>query len=192
MHASQILSAVEAWATGCYLVREIGLIENGRLDGVLVPLGPKAFPLNRRGNWWDRHCLVGVEAKATRSDFLRGLKEGQFERYLASGVIGGLIIAAWENVVKRGEIPDGIGHVVVGYRPNGVKLVASCRRLPALKDAPLSQETSWRLLQRMHDEFRKREHEADIAYKRKLKRIGKMAARRFFSVIGQPVPNEFY
>jgi len=106
--AKSVLDGIERWAAGYHLLRETGaVIANGRLDGVLVPVG------------WEtraRPGIYGVEVKVSRTDFLRGLNGGQFDRYLAK--VNCLYLATGPDVCKTAEVPLEIGYLVVGFRGN--------------------------------------------------------------------------
>ena len=168
--ASQVLDAVELWAYGFRLVRETGIcVEPGfRVDGLLVPVNREAPGLFGRGRgipWWDRPAIYGVEVKVSRSDFLRGLREGQFDRYGTR--LGGLYLAAPYGIVRPYEVPKHVGYLTV--RTTGSAAV--CFRHPEFRRSDLDQETMWRLIWRFHDEYRKAELAADhrerIAARRK-------------------------
>jgi hypothetical protein len=136
MIAEDVLDAVENWACGATLIREIELLGNapeaekgynqhhrdrmakafGRLDGLLVPMRPWDCPwYKKRGGWiWRSACLVGVEVKVSLADFKNGLKKGQFDRY--GDNLGALYIATPAKLVKTSEIPKQFGHLVVRPR----------------------------------------------------------------------------
>lgn len=170
--AAAVLGAVEAWATGMVLLREIGGLVEGRLDGLLVPVSPLAEVMSaRRGDlagYFGRAGLVGVEVKVSRSDFMKGKAEGQYERYLRSMELAGLYLAVPEGMVRPSEVPEGLGLLVVAKRRGGVRgreegstrsLACVCRRHPAWRKAEFSQETLWRILFRMREEEQKRERD---------------------------------
>lgn len=156
--ASNILAAVERWAVDCFLLRETCVIRDGRLDGLLIPV-----------SWTSpMKCgLYAVEVKTMRSDFLRGLKGGQFERYFNQ--VHGLYIATYPEVCKTSEIPRGIGHLVV----NRQSRVACCRRKAAKRHgAVLDEGMLWRILYDAFDQQRKQiAKERQIIHKT-VKRIG--------------------
>lgn len=115
--SGMVLDGVETWSfsSGAFLLRETGVIRDGRLDGLLFPTS------------WDANLpagLWGVEVKVSRSDFQRGLREGQFEKY--SKQITGLYLATGHDVCKTSEVPKGVGHLIVTR--TGAGLICSCRR----------------------------------------------------------------
>lgn len=168
--ADRMLDAVEAWARHAgapwWMLRETaaGADRGGRLDAVLVPLSIKCdifslrhYPKSsgQRLHWTDRLGLVGVEVKASRADFLRGLEAGQLERY--AGELSGLYLATGPDV-KTSEVPDGIGHLVL-FDPlpargpdRGARVARGpghrcvCKRRPRYQVRPLSNEQAWRLV----------------------------------------------
>ena len=193
LHAATALDAVERWADGCMLLREIGLVENGRIDGALVPLsidspGVKNNPMRKTGRpFWDRMGLLGVEVKLHRSDFLRGLKEKQFERYAPSFI--GLYICTTLDVCKPSEIPREYGHLVVTWsdeteRDSYKRIpVCVCKRHPQFKAVELDHETMWRVLWRSGEEMRKRAAEAEAKYARATARVGSLASEYIFGAV---------
>ncbi|MCE5277174.1 MAG: hypothetical protein ABFD92_16725 [Planctomycetaceae bacterium] len=142
--ANWMLDAIERWAEGYWLVRETGIVDvEGRLDGLLVPTSGEAHCMKHQGGWfWDRIRLVGVECKCSRPDFLRGLREGQFQRYAAS--LSGLYIATSVGVCSPSEIPPGTGHLEYRNTTGGPRCV--CRRHPVYQDRCWTADVPWRLL----------------------------------------------
>jgi len=143
--SKRMLDAVERWAEPEYwLMRETAAAVNGRLDGLLVPRSFEASILaTRRGYWTDKLGLTGIEVKTTRSDFGRGLKEGQFTRYL-SGNLNGLFLVT-DLAVKTCEVPESVGHLVVP-EPWKMDERAICKRLPTWNASPLDSDTAWRII----------------------------------------------
>jgi len=120
--ANLALNAVEQWADNCYLLRETGqVVPNGRLDGLLIPLS------------WEARVpggIHGIEVKVSRADFLRGLRDGQFEKY--DPHVASLWLAAPRDVCKTSEIPKNVGHLIVAKR-DGEGLVCVCKRRATIK-----------------------------------------------------------
>jgi len=148
--ADQVLNGVDRWVDGCILVRETEAFPgqgNGRIDGLLVPVDWSAAI--RRAKV--RLGLIGVEVKITRTDFFRGLKSGQFERY--DKALSGLYIATTMGVCKTREIPAACGHLIVNRR-RGYGTVCVCRRHPRWKDGPLTVEDTWDILLKVVEHLR--------------------------------------
>lgn len=139
--ARNVLRGVEQWACDCFLLRETCVIEDGRLDGLLVPMSWTA-PM--------RAGLFGVEVKISRSDFLRGLKTQQFQRYQRQ--LSGLYLATCRDVCKTSEIPPGIGHLIVRDLHDGA---AVCRRKAASQPLKLTEPLLWKILHDAFDQQRK-------------------------------------
>lgn len=179
------LNAIERWAYGYHLFRETGAIDTSfRLDGLLVPTGPDAYCMGQVGEaFFDRPRLVGVEVKASRSDFLRGLNGGQFEKY--DDALAGLYIATFDDVCKASEIPPGVGHLKIFQKQAGhrVEWRCACRRHPALSDTRPSAETAWRLLFKIQESHREKLWEMDLQYRQKLDRIGSEASSKVFAAL---------
>lgn len=141
IEAEGMLDAVEAWAEGVEMFREMGIIGGGisnrRLDAVLVPVSTAAHCLARG----DKFGLIGVEIKRTRSDFLKGLRESkpsvstgwkpglsQFEEYRVQ--LLGLYIVTLKGACKPSEIPDGLGDLVIEKQESPPEYRCFCRRHP--------------------------------------------------------------
>jgi hypothetical protein len=183
-NAGLILDAVERWAHGAWMIRETELIVGGqqceipgRLDALLIPLSlSDDAPLARatRGWAWSARRLFGVEVKVTRSDFLRGLREGQLQRY-AEG-LGGLYLATPHGLVEPDEVPREVGLLSV-RRDGYASRVASCVRRAKVRDVQPSPEMLWKILHevwlRTIAERKSREERLDLA----LERFGRGAAR---------------
>lgn len=153
MNADQVLDAIDEWARGMVVVREFEGIDGhiGRLDAVLIPVLPIADCMQcakrpDRMPFWDRPCIIGVEVKVTRADFLCGLRKGQYERY-QSGV-SGLYVAAPVDVCKTTELPSGVGRFVPKLVNGAVRV--SCKRHPQYKDVTYDPSVPWRLMFRLH------------------------------------------
>lgn len=59
--------------------------------------------------WGKGRGLIGIEIKASRSDWLRELRKGPEKRARLEEVCGELFVVAWSGVVKPEELPDGWG-----------------------------------------------------------------------------------
>jgi hypothetical protein len=142
-----ILNAIERWAVGYKMIREtIAAIDcQGRMDAILVPLSWEAESYKRLNF---KQGLIGIEVKSYRGDFLRGMKEKQFEKYADSESISGLYVATALNVCKTSEIPKRFGHLIVNVKPDERRSmnICVCRRHPEWKESKLSQESMWRIL----------------------------------------------
>lgn len=148
-----MLDAVERWATGYWLIRETGIVDvGGRLDGLLVPMNRDASCMEssrrvgvpQKLRFFARPVLLGVEVKVTRADFLRGLREGQYDRYAEK--LGGLYVAVPRGACRVAELPDGVGLLVAGRDFCDPRFTVVCRRNPTLRYVEMGQETFWRLL----------------------------------------------
>lgn len=172
--ASHSLDAVERWAQSCYLLRETAALRCGRLDGLLVPVR------------WDapiKAGLTALEVKQTREDFLRGLRTNQYERY--QNKVNALYIVTPYHVCKTTEIPDGVGHLVVGTRRCGLPgrremlrdmLPCVCRRHAKWREAEIDQATLWRVVFDLFDQFERKKHEE---YRKRRERRDEVAERLF-------------
>lgn len=130
--ASMVLDAVERWASGCYMLREIELLVEavdrqatrdaeqshrvrsaGRLDSLLVPFKPWEAPFARKiGGWaWNTCRLVGIEVKVDRADLMAGLRKNQLGRY-AEGV-SAVYLATPKGLVKTSDVPARFGHLEI-------------------------------------------------------------------------------
>jgi hypothetical protein len=111
--------------------------------------------------------LYGVEVKVSRSDFLRGLNSGQFEKYLNQ--LNGLYVVTYPEVCKTNEIPRNIGHLVVTDRSQ--RGVAVCRRKAAKRPFPLDEGMLWRILYDAFDQQRKQLREERGIIEQTLRKI---------------------
>jgi hypothetical protein len=59
--------------------------------------------------WGKGRGLIGIEIKASRSDWLRELRKGPEKRAALEAVCGELFVVAWVGVVKPEELPEGWG-----------------------------------------------------------------------------------
>lgn len=185
MHASWLLNAVEEWA-GClrgeyWLVRETVAAVVGRIDGLLIPASYDS-PIfrHRKGSWIDKAGIIGVEVKASRGDFLRGLRENQFDRY--NETLTALYVATPRSV-KTSEVPAPCGHLVV-YRPPGRRgWSCVCKRQPKYRDVPIDADTMWRLVFYAIKRMRTERHEERKRLRIALERIGSIAERRVIAML---------
>ena len=141
LSADTVLDGVEMWARNRsgYLLRETGqAVSDRRLDGLLVPAGYGAqVPLG----------LTGVEVKVHRSDFLRGLKNGQYEAYRKK--LNALYIVTPYGEIKTNEIPTTCGHLVVGLRAGEIensRCKCVCRRRAPWHNYTPDQRVLWRII----------------------------------------------
>ncbi len=185
MHPHWLLDAVEAWATSLrgeyWMVRETEAGVVGRIDGLLVPASFDCHVFkSRRGHWLNKAGLVGVEVKASREDFLAGIRKAQFDRYADD--LAGLYVATPRSV-KTSEVPEHCGHLVVYRTGERSEWAAVCKRQPTYRDCPISPETMWQLIfrciTRMKQERREERKRVDMA----LQRVGSVAERQVISVL---------
>jgi len=166
-------------------VRETIIAVHGRIDGVLVPTWFDA-PVARgqRGGWTDKLGLLGVEVKASRADFLRGLREGQFERY--DRTLAGLYVAT-SRAVRTSEVPAGIGHLVCYQTPSGggsdVRCV--CRRHVTVREWEMDTHTMWRLVFFAVKRARTAEIAARQRCRNTIEKIGRIAERQVVAALGR-------
>ena len=179
--AARMLDAVERWAFPDYwLMRETQATVNGRLDGLLIPRSFKASVLRRKpGYWTDKLAVVGVEVKASREDFQRGLREGQFDRYCDSS--SGLFVVTGREV-KTAEVPKRCGHVICFDHQRFNGLSAACRRLPEWRDIPLDDDTAWRIVFYAADQQREAEAKARTEQRELMKKIGDLFATALWRI----------
>jgi len=183
------LDAIEKWADGYMVLREIGLVKKGRLDAVLVPMNFEASVARtyKTVNYFQRLGLVGVELKLSRSDFTRGLKSGQFKRY--QGELAGLYVATMKGVCKTKELPAGIGHLVVDWLPSAKRRVLArdsgrplmrcvCRRHPKWSAVQMTQEQMWRILHRVNSAMNNEVKNIRSQYDTKLQMIWERVGRK--------------
>src|ERR1035437_9381777 len=182
--ADKILDAVDIWAygSGWWMLRETGIAVSGRSDGLLIPVNKEADCMKEQnGRFFARPRICGVECKATRSDFLRGLNDGQFERYQKT--LNGVYVASLRDVCKTAELPEGIGHRGI---PNDVadrSYRCVCRRHPTYRDVDMDQETPWRIMWELRSQFTKAQIKQGDEYRKKLDQIGTYAQNYIFSAV---------
>jgi hypothetical protein len=183
-----ILTAVEAWASGYILIAEFSDRDvGGRVDGVLLPYGRGAHCMKMGtsrdrtiggSDFWYRPRLIGVEVKASRADFLKGLRGGQFDRYRDS-CLAGLYVATGREVCRTQEIPADIGHLVVGTRSSG-GWTCICRRHPTYRDVELSAALVWRVVFHVADKSARETRDLEVRHQAAMKRVGNVAAETIF------------
>lgn len=173
--AKQILDAVDHWAFGAHMIREIEIFgpdckAAGRVDGLLMTLSPWEAPWSKSlRRWaWSAARLVGVEVKVSRNDFKKGLESGQFNRY--ADVLGSLYVATPKDLVKTSEIPKRFGHLVVRHVKGGWR--ASCRRHPVFEEQEVAPELIWKLVHRLHKSHMEELGEIRDRNKRVYERLG--------------------
>lgn len=197
--SKHILDAVEEWAAGKWmLIRETGIVwvggecgktpeeavikSNGRLDGLLVPISADADSMVRltKEYFWNRVRLIGVEVKINRSDFMRGMKSGQFERYDAA--LGGLYVATPLGVCKSSELPKGVGHLVVTTKR---RTAVACMRRPELRTATYDPDVPWRLLFYCAKQMRNQQVEESRKYDRITERFGRQFGAKLAALVDE-------
>ncbi len=175
MLVESMLDAVDRWATGYWMLRETGIPfpHAGRIDALLIPCSYEAGCMKKNTKDWffDRVRLLGVEVKRTREDFNRGLRTGQYEKY--DEFLSGLYVATPKGLIKSGELPDGVGHLVCRwsprdrtrrkrwyFNPEGVSQICrcTCRKAPMIKDKLPEHYVAWRLMFELY-----RQHSDEIA-----------------------------
>lgn len=194
--AGVALDAVEKWIgnQGVVLREFGGLIgleytSSGRIDAIVVPTG-RGFPSIKQQtglHFWERYGLVSVEVKVKRPDFLKGLREDQYDRYAKT--LTGLYIAAPRSVCTTSEIPAPIGHLVISRRRD-YGTVAVCRRHPKWNEsAQIEPELLWRVVLRIADEYRRKAEED--RYERRFfnERFGNEIGRRLWTPISGIIHN---
>jgi hypothetical protein len=176
--AKEMLAAVEQWAFPDYwMMRETAACApaGGRLDGLLIPVSIQSPAMKSRGfrsgYWTERAVPVGVEIKASRADFRRGLNEGQFARYAEA--VPNLFVCTGRDVATS-EIPEGVGHLVHHCPPgeqqtmNGCRRRTTnpeprivCRRQPKFRPHEMDADTMWRIVLYCADEVREAQRERE-------------------------------
>jgi len=195
MNASHILSAVERWATGSYMMipeTSLALPDRGRIDGLLVPISGEAHCMKKlRGDFFARVRLVGVEVKASRADFLAGVRKKQYERYRSQ--LCGLYLATPKGVIAKQEIPENVGHIVVHrkpmtffkgrgtYPPFGYH--ATCVRHPAYREQKFAADVPWRIVFAVRDQLTTRHRAEQHQLSKKMSRVGEEASAKVFRVL---------
>ena len=164
----QVLDGIERWASGYEMLREFGGQDlPGRFDGLLVPTGRDCNQAKQTDRWWwERFGLAVVEVKVERADFLAALKNGQLEKYRDFGAIAGVYLASWRGVAKTSELPEGIGHLIVGwgepnpalrYRERVPRCV--CKRKPEWKATTPTVALMWRIIFALEQKYLDEQHE---------------------------------
>jgi len=174
---AEVLTAVDRWAHGYWMVREtgIGLSDGQRIDALLVPAAWEAHCMRRgagAGPTWQRPRLIGVEVKVSRGDYLRGVRNGQYERY-AEDLDGLYLVVPCASVAKASELPAGVGYLRVHQ---GAVL---CRRHPTYRQSEPragDAELAWRLLFEARRQMVDAIAEAEARSADALQRLGTMAS----------------
>jgi len=180
--SDQILTAVQTWAAGCLFEPEIEVFDRatstpvGRVDALFIPVRPELTPWHR-GGWCWAQKLVAIEVKVSRADFSKGLKEGQFDRYLSA--VNGVIVATPKGLIKTSELPRHIGHVSV-FANGRYQRVAVCHRLPTLSNEQPSPLLMWKLFNVVHQQYAIRERELQQRVDAGCQRAGERLARAIF------------
>lgn len=155
--SDSVLRAVNDWAIGYEIVREFKLSESLRVDALLVPTSWNV--VQGVGRYWPRDVpswarmgLLGVEVKNSRADFLAGLRRNQYQDYAAHPGIMGLYLATPRDVIHKGELPAGIGHLVCAQRPEQ-GLVCVSRARPKYRPEQATPEALWRIMFRLREQY---------------------------------------
>ena len=143
---NHITKAVADWAEpmGMWALTETGVLaRQRRFDVVLVSVRWDAWCMKRRRpneeHPWQRPSIFGVEIKATRADFLAGVRRDQFADYRE--YVDGLYLACPAGPVKASEIPAGCGLLTWKF---GKPL--RCVRRPVRNECPAWDDTvAWRI-----------------------------------------------
>lgn len=178
--SKRVLDAVERWADKYWLCRETTCFVKGRIDALLVPTAFDAHCIkSTRGHYSDGVRVCGVEVKTDRSDFVRGLKSGQYDRYAKT--LDGLYLATFVDTCKTSEVPPHCGHLVfnTAIQMGGVV----CKRHPRYQRVKYTQEQMWQLFFRYvmdhnREVWQERSRVADVVEK-----IGHRASAEIFGAI---------
>lgn len=207
MPARLVLDAVERWASGCYMLREIELLVEavdqqatrdaeqshrvhsaGRLDSLLVPFKPWEAPFARKiGGWaWNTCRLVGIEVKVDRADLMAGLRKNQLGRY-AEGV-SAVYLATPKGLVKTSDVPARFGHLEIykGDSSSGQPMYRCvCKRHAEFSDQQPAPQMFWKLLSMITSNHHARERELEGRWNKARKKIGVAASRAIAAALGQ-------
>lgn len=185
--AEQILNAIEEWDDRYWLLRETGCFVEGRVDGLLIPTRFDAHCLKKgKGHWTERMVVCGIEVKASRQDFIRGKKSGQFDRYAKT--LSGLYVATFRDTCRTSEIPSHCGHLVythevrrtaAGHRQG----IVVCKRHPKYKRVEFTQEQMWDLFISYVGYARTQEQKERQRVHRVFERMGARAAGEVFATL---------
>lgn len=191
--AKTVLEAVEQWADGYIMLTELEHRElEGRPDAVLISYGRVAHCMKTQttrekvvgvSDYWWRPRLIGIEVKVSRTDFLKGLRTGQFERYRDSQ-LAGLYVATGKEVCRTKELPAGVGHLVVTARPGG-DWRCICRRHPSYHDVELSVPFVWCILFQVARKFRQQIRVMQLRHNETMERVGDAARSTIFRAVRQ-------
>jgi hypothetical protein len=99
--------------------------------------------------FWERPGFVGIEIKASRADFRRGLKERQLETY--ADMFSGVYLFTVPGVAKKAELPEGIGWLVFNPETGQVR----CNRHPRFVRRDEDAVELWRVLFAMESTHRR-------------------------------------
>ena len=180
---AQILDAVEDWADGYIMIRETGcVLDNGRLDALLVPYQWQTPIMQRRYDPRRRFGLIGVEVKATRADFQRGLKRNQFQKY--ADKLDGLYVAAPMNIIKKGELPLGIGRLVINDQ-KWPKYKCVCRQHPLWQDRTYDENHMWKLIFTLVRTIKTTTYLNDQKQRQAAKKLGEIVGAKLIAPIEQ-------
>jgi len=182
--ATWVLDAVEAWVDGYSMLRETGALfeDSSRIDALLVPVSREAHCMKDSDkSFFERPRFVGIEVKVSRSDFLAGVRKGQFEKYQAK--VSGLYVAVTKDVCKTSELPDGVGHIICLEKPKSRFMSCVCKRHPKYSDVDTSPDLPWRCLFRLAEQYQRQVAEHEQEFKRAIKAIGQEAAGSIFANI---------
>ena len=178
--ADTALDAVDAWVRNRsgFLIRETGqVVKDGRLDGLIIPAGfATQVPLG----------LTGIEVKISRGDFLRGLSNGQYERYYRE--LNALYIATLFSVAKTSEVPKDYGHLIVGLRVGNGNPVCVCKRRAPWRDYSPDQHVIWRVVFDLLDQWEKERRADQIAIFKLREHIGLLACEKIMALLPTELP----
>lgn len=124
-----------------------------------MPVRPDAACMNAKGNqdtvFFDRPRIAIVEVKTTRADLVVGVRRGQFSDYRQFA--DGLYLACPSGVVRRAEIPAGVGLLL--WKPGATesKNRVHCARHPNLNPKPAwGPDVPWRLMFKLAEDYHRR------------------------------------
>jgi hypothetical protein len=209
IRSESVLNAVDRWASGCYMLRELELLVSseeeqappaydkarkahqahsaGRLDALLLPFAPWDTPFARKIGGWAYNVarLIGIEVKVDRSDFNNGLKKQQFERYGAG--VSALYIATPAGLVKTPEVPEAFGHLVItegDHDHQQERFRCVCKRHPQFTENQPPPQMFWKLISMITKNHHARERELELRWTKARKEIGKAGAEAISAALG--------
>jgi len=125
------------------------------------------------GIWKSRgHGMQGFEIKASRSDWLRELADPAKAEAMAIYCERWWIVAGSDEVVRRDELPDGWGLMVLG--PRGLKVTVQAAKRKA---EPLPREIVINLLRRALEQAHQPRPQAEIDEEEARRREAEIEAR---------------